>query len=147
MLPARVRATTGLLIEPHILERSTIKQTKPTGSMYQQESVINTTNHIITLAETNQYETVINSNLSENLSGETNQYEGTIYTSSVDRLQAESYQYETPIDIDSELQTSGDYYQKEVTINAGGYRDWETDRKSTRLNSSHSAKSRMPSSA
>ena len=27
-----------------------------------------------------------------------------------------------------------------------GYRDWE-DRKSTRLNSSHSAKSRMPSSA
>ena len=32
------------------------------------------------------------------------------------------------------------------TIN-GTYRDWETDRKSTRLNSSHSAKSRMPSSA
>ena len=28
-----------------------------------------------------------------------------------------------------------------------GYRDWETDRKSARLNSSHSAKSRMPSSA
>ena len=27
------------------------------------------------------------------------------------------------------------------------YRVWETDRKSTRLNSSHSAKSRMPSSA
>ena len=34
-----------------------------------------------------------------------------------------------------------------VLTNAGGYRDWETDRKSTRLNSSHSAKSRMPSSA
>ena len=30
---------------------------------------------------------------------------------------------------------------------SAGYRDWETDRKSTRLNSSHSAKSRMPSSA
>ena len=30
---------------------------------------------------------------------------------------------------------------------ADWYRDWETDRKSTRLNSSHSAKSRMPSSA
>ena len=29
----------------------------------------------------------------------------------------------------------------------GEYRDWETDRRSTRLNSSHSAKSRMPSSA
>ena len=32
-------------------------------------------------------------------------------------------------------------------IDFGRYRDWETDRKSTRLNSSHSAKSRMPSSA
>ena len=32
-------------------------------------------------------------------------------------------------------------------LTRGGYRDWETDRKSTRLNSSHSAKSRMPSSA
>ena len=29
----------------------------------------------------------------------------------------------------------------------GCYRDWETDRKSTRLNSSHSGESRMPSSA
>ena len=38
----------------------------------------------------------------------------------------------------------------EVALGASAiraYRDWETDRKSTRLNSSHSAKSRMPSSA
>ena len=34
-----------------------------------------------------------------------------------------------------------------LTAKDKGYRDWETDRKSTRLNSSHSAKSRMPSSA
>ena len=33
------------------------------------------------------------------------------------------------------------------TMTKRAYRDWETDRKSTRLNSSHSAKSRMPSSA
>ena len=36
---------------------------------------------------------------------------------------------------------------EEYNKGAAGYRDWETDRKSTRLNSSHSAKSRMPSSA
>ena len=34
-----------------------------------------------------------------------------------------------------------------VSLAGAVYRDWETDRKSTRLNSSHSAKSRMPSSA
>ena len=49
------------------------------------------------------------------------------------------------------------FYWKEGVVNpntgepyrniVGKYRDWETDRKSTRLNSSHSAKSRMPSSA
>ena len=33
-----------------------------------------------------------------------------------------------------------------VVINSG-YRDWETDRKSTRLNSSHITRSRMPASA
>ena len=32
-------------------------------------------------------------------------------------------------------------------VSAEVYRDWETDRKSTRLNSSHSRASRMPSSA
>ena len=37
--------------------------------------------------------------------------------------------------------------EKEYPIIRNQYRDWETDRKSTRLNSSHSAKSRMPSSA
>ena len=32
-------------------------------------------------------------------------------------------------------------------IQTAWYRDWETDRKSTRLNSSHRSLSRMPSSA
>ena len=34
-----------------------------------------------------------------------------------------------------------------IFINTCCYRDWETDRKSTRLNSSHSGETRMPSSA
>ena len=36
---------------------------------------------------------------------------------------------------------------EEKNINKHKYRDWETDRKSTRLNSSHSGETRMPSSA
>ena len=42
-----------------------------------------------------------------------------------------------------ELFTQGDF---EIRTNHP-YRDWETDRKSTRLNSSHITRSRMPSSA
>ena len=56
-------------------------------------------------------------------------------------------------DNDKTIVTIGDWEQqkrisfgKEPTIGKG-YRDWETDRKSTRLNSSHRSLSRMPSSA
>ena len=45
------------------------------------------------------------------------------------------------------LVLSGDIDKEGKIQVSWGYRDWETDRKSTRLNSSHSAKSRMPSSA
>ena len=41
------------------------------------------------------------------------------------------------------------FKQAEITLwrKKNYYRDWETDRKSTRLNSSHEIPSRMPSSA
>ena len=45
-----------------------------------------------------------------------------------------------PANLDFSAQTA-------VTAYGTQYRDWETDRKSTRLNSSHSGESRMPSSA
>ena len=53
-------------------------------------------------------------------------------------------------------QISGVEYKQELTLGVAlieergskpTYRDWETDRKSTRLNSSHRSLSRMPSSA
>ena len=51
--------------------------------------------------------------------------------------------------IRNQLKNMGNGKKKLTPVNkrVGAYRDWETDRKSTRLNSSHSAKSRMPSSA
>ena len=46
---------------------------------------------------------------------------------------------------------SDNYYKQAATLTKlkkeEAYRDWETDRKSTRLNSSHITRSRMPSSA
>ena len=49
--------------------------------------------------------------------------------------------YKSLVEYDAEVKS------KENVPDKPTYRDWETDRKSTRLNSSHSAKSRMPSSA
>ena len=53
------------------------------------------------------------------------------------------------LDISYEMSVEGIVYPefRESHILKSKYRDWETDRKSTRLNSSHSGESRMPSSA
>ena len=58
--------------------------------------------------------------------------------------------------IGGEFEVLSDRFKTDYGLNSGviarnivdgGYRDWETDRKSTRLNSSHITRSRMPSSA
>ena len=58
---------------------------------------------------------------------------------------------QTAVHYGGQIYTSYDYgvtwTATDSNRNWRGYRDWEADRKSTRLISSHSAKSRMPSSA
>ena len=53
-------------------------------------------------------------------------------------------QYDVRTDKWDIAQNAMDRVNKEWVVE---YRDWETDRKSTRLNSSHRSLSRMPSSA
>jgi hypothetical protein len=119
MLPARVKATTGLLIEPHILERSKIEQKRPTAEDYQKEANIKYSDTTKLIADSNQYLATINSDLSEQLIAENNQYSATIYTASLQTTTADSYQIEAKYDYDAENDISSEYYQKEITINAG----------------------------
>ena len=70
------------------------------------------------------------------------------FNRSFGRKQTFDADYLVPVFVDEVL--PGDTFNLSLTSFARLaplYRDWETDRKSTRLNSSHSAKSRMPSSA
>ena len=116
MLPARVKATTGLLIEPHFLERSKIARKKPTGDDYQQDAIIDYKNQYSVISDMNQYETIIDGNLSENLTAENNQYEGIIYSASLDKIFAENNQYDSLISSNDNLLQTADSYQKEVEI-------------------------------
>jgi hypothetical protein len=119
MLPARVKATTGLLIEPHILERSKIAQKDPTGEDYQKDVIIHYDDTTTLTAENNQYDVIIDANLSENLTGENNQYNAEIYTASIDSIRAENYQYDSLIVDSTSPLPIAESYQKEVTIDAG----------------------------
>ena len=119
MLPARVKATTGLLIEPHILERSKVAQKEPIAEDYQKESSIHYEDTTYTLAESFQKEVSINADLSENIIGENNQYETTIYTASIDDIIAENYQHDSLIDAGETTLVLAENYQQNVTIDAG----------------------------
>ena len=118
MLPARVKATTGLLIEPHILERSKIAQKDPTGEEYQKETTIHYGDTTILSAENTQYESIIDANLSENLTGENNQYESVIDANLSENLIADSYQYDSLINDNLLPTTIAENYQQNVTIDA-----------------------------
>ena len=119
MLPARVKATTGLLIEPHILERSKIAQKDPTGEDYQKDAIIHYDDTTTLTADNNQYDSIIDANLSENLIGENNQYYAEIYTASVDTIIAENYQYDSLIVDSTSPLPIAESYQQEISIDAG----------------------------
>jgi len=119
MLPARVKATTGLLIEPHILERSKIEQKKPIADDYQKQAFIHLEDTTIIDSENNQYDSLVDANLSENLIAENNQYDSLVDANLSENLTSENYQYDSLINTEDTTLTSAENYQKEVTIDAG----------------------------
>jgi hypothetical protein len=114
MLPARVTATTGILVEPHFLERSKYQYTKPTGSSDYYETVIPTTT--IVYSETNQYEAIIDADMSEQVFGENNQLDSIVNADFSENIVGENNQYESIIYANDGIGTTGEYYSYEVTI-------------------------------
>ncbi len=119
MLPARVKATTGLLIEPHILERSKIAQKEPIGDEYQQDVTIHYEDTTTLTSENNQYDALVNADLSENLIGENNQYDSVVDANLSENLIADSYQNDGLIENTDTTITNAESYQQEVIIDAG----------------------------
>ena len=118
MLPARVKATTGLLIEPHFLERSKHKHRKPTGEANLFEAEIDNRNDLIVTSENIQKEVTLDTQSEYILSGENNQKESIIDANLGENLTGTNYQYDTTIN-SSETSLTSEYYQNEGTIDAG----------------------------
>ncbi len=118
MMPARVKATTGLLIEPHILERSKHQHTKPIGEHNAYEVSIPFGDELFS-AEYNQYEVSLDTETEYTLIGESNQKETTIDANLAEELNAENYQEQTTIDATSIFTLNSEYYQTQTIIDAG----------------------------
>jgi hypothetical protein len=116
MLPARVKATTGLLIEPHFLERSKYAYTKPEGQDFYYEGETQHTASIF--GQNNQYDALVDANMGEQIFGENEQYETIINADLSENLLGENEQYESIIYANDEINLSGDYKNYETIVNA-----------------------------
>ncbi len=119
MLPARAKASTGLLIEPHILERSRVAQKKPTGENTQHESVIHYDDSTILSSENFQNEVTLDANSQYLLVAENNQYDSIVDANLSENLIADNYQYDSKIQTIEASLVEAESYQRDVTIDAG----------------------------
>jgi hypothetical protein len=94
LVPARAKVSSGLLIEPHILERSKVQWKKPTSEKGDYEASINTQEET-NIISTNEGKEVTLSAVQDVVFDVTNpQYEGTITDTDVSSLSAERTDYE-----------------------------------------------------
>jgi hypothetical protein len=118
MLPARVNATTGLLIEPHLLERSKVQYNKPTAENNQYTSSIKYSDSVVLNSDINQYETTIDTTQEYSIESESNQYETTITDTTIDTITSEYYSEDTTISVDENLILSPESYYEESVIDS-----------------------------
>jgi len=78
LVPARAQVAKGLLIEPHILERSKTKWTKPSGLYPTYTSSIDVEQDVNVTSDNPQYNMIISASQDVNLVGTNPQYIGTV---------------------------------------------------------------------
>ena len=94
LVPARAKVSSGLLIEPHILERSKVQWKKPTSEKGDYEASINTQEET-NIISTNEGKEVTLSVVQDVVFDVTNpQYEGTITDTDISSLSGERTDYE-----------------------------------------------------
>jgi hypothetical protein len=81
LVPGRAKVSSGLLIEPHLLERSKIKRTKPTAENIGNEATINVENDVNLSYQRDNHEGVVDADRDVVLTGEDLVHLGTINAS------------------------------------------------------------------
>jgi hypothetical protein len=119
MLPARVKATVGLLIEPHFLERSKVAHKKPTGENEQLETDIHYSDTTILQFENEQFDSLVDANLYSTIIGENEQFESLVDANLSKNIIGENEQLDTTIVQNDTTILIAEDYQKNITIDAG----------------------------
>ena len=109
LAPVRAKVAKGLLIEPHLLERSKIKWSKPISDISSNESEIDIDNTISINANNLTYDIPLNINDTTVLSGESPTYNAEVYDISNSELESEYSTYEGIYDYSTTTELTGSY--------------------------------------
>jgi hypothetical protein len=113
-LPARSKPATGLLIEPHILERSKVKQNRPTGVNDQVETIVNAEDDTVISSDIQQYETIVTHDAF--ILGENEQYESIVDADLSENILSETYQYNSIIGAEDDINLSSEIIGVETDV-------------------------------
>ena len=114
LTPARAKVSSGLLIEPHILERSKIEQKPTVASKHNYESKINTQEDITINFSNKGIEGIISSSADISLVGTNDNYVTIVTASDNHILSGDRTDYLAIITQSNDIVTSG-----EITVNSG----------------------------
>jgi hypothetical protein len=114
LVPARAKVSKGILIEPHILERSKTDWSKPTGSKDSYETSINTQENINIVSTKDTYLALISASNDTVLNGETPFYSSTIDAQTDVVLTGDKKDYEGVIQYQDSTNLNGF-----ITVNSG----------------------------
>ena len=114
LVPARAKVSSGLLIEPHILERSKTKWNKPTSEKGDYSVAINVDEDINAIASNEGLLTIIDASNDTILTGDNSQYQSTIDAEADINLTATNDNYSSTIIANDDINLVGT-----ITRNSG----------------------------
>ena len=129
LVPARAKVSKGLLIEPHFLERSKIKRTKPTSVRGDYETSIDTNDDVTWVGENNQYQIDINVDDDVSFSYQYDNYTANLDADNDISLVSTTPFYDSIIDVDDDTNLVGSYpsYACEIEVPDGSKLDASVD--------------------
>jgi len=107
LVPARAQMAKGLLLEPHILERSKTRWNRPSGEENYHEVSVDTTDDISITSTNSNYLTVISASEDTVLSGQNISYVGHLSESNDSRVSTEILNYNGTYQNQDDLSVSG----------------------------------------
>jgi hypothetical protein len=118
LVPARAKVSSGLLIEPHILERNKVKWNKPTGSLNHFTTSVDTTDTTLTTATYNNFATTLSTTESVSLTAVNTNYSAEITTENLTTSSATYPTYEGEFDTTTEIGLLSTYDTFNTSVDA-----------------------------